>query len=479
MRTLRYANSGPSAMNSSETLRWSSELKGLVGRLSRRCRVRAPVAFRAGGDDGFTLVEVIAAMAIFVLVSTATVSILILALRTVRENSDRVRAANIAQSQVDQLRFLGAELIPEGLSLGGPIGTDPAFTVRTTANWVGLSQSVSACVAAQPGQSYVRVHVEVSSANLTGPQVIDTVVVPDSGATSDGTGGATVAVVDQLGAPVSDVAVRGLDAMKPTNAFTLTTGTDGCLFLPGLAPTGSLLVSVSRSGFVSSTPTGTAQTLLVTAGSVTRSTFELAEQSSISFASSVETHPLPPLIPVSWQVNTTGAAVTTATAGAAVSSLWPNTNGFSAWAGSCTDANPTGYGVAHQSFAFIAGQTTTAALAVAPVKLRGLPADAPVTALYAGNDPACAGQSFAIGRSDAVGVLRAALPYGNWRFQTPGQAQALLAPLIPPLEATPPAEVIVNFTLAELDNPTPAPSPSGTATSATPDPTATATGGAP
>lgn len=438
--------------------------------------MRSQVRARAGADEGFTLVEVLAAMVVFILVSTATVSILIVALRTVRENSDRVQAANIARSQVDQMRFLGAALIPKGLSLGGPAGTDPRFTVRTTANWVGLSQTVSACEAAEPGQAYVRVHVEVSSANLTGPQVIDTVVVPESGDTADGTGAATVAVVDQLGAPVSDVAVRGLDAVRPTNAFTLTTGSDGCLFLPGLAPTGSLAVTVSRAGSVSSTPTGTSQTLLVTAGSVTRSTFELAPQSSITFASTIETHPLPPLIPVSWQVNTTGAPVNASTAGATVGQLWPNTNGFSAWAGSCTDANPTGFGIAHQSFAFIAGKATTAALTIAPLKLRGLPADAAVTAFYVGTDPACAGQSFAVGRSDALGVLKVGLPYGNWRFQTPGQTQDLATPLVPSADATPLVELVVNFTLADLDNPSP--SPSGTA-SASSTPSPTATGGAP
>ncbi len=440
--------------------------------------MRSPVRARAASDDGFTLVEVLAAMVVFILVSTATVSILILALRTVRENSDRVQAANIARSQVDAMRFLGASLIPKGLSLGGPTGTDPSFTVRTTANWVGLSQTVSACEAAQPGQAYVRVHVEVSSANLSGPQVIDTIVVPESGDTADGTGATTVAVVDQLGAPVSDVAVRGLDAIKPTNAFTLTTGSDGCLFLPGLAPTGSLIVTVSRTGYVSSTPTGTSQTLLVTSGSVTRSTFELAAQSSIVFASALPTYPMPPLMPVSWQVNTTGAALTAATAGATVGQLWPNTNGFSAWAGSCADANPTAYGVAHQAFAFIAGQSTIAALAVAPVKIRGLPADADVTAFYDGTDPACAGQSFALGKSDILGVLKVGLPYGQWRFQTPGQVQTLLAPLLPSPDSTPLTEVVVNFTLADLDNPSPSPSGSAAPTSsATPAPTAT--GGTP
>jgi hypothetical protein len=192
------------------------------------------------------------------------------------------------------------------------------------------------------------------------------------------------------------------------------------------------------------------------------------------FTSNLLTHPMPPLLPVSWQLNTTGAPLTAGTAGETVGRLWPNTNGFSAWAGSCADTNPTAYGSTHQAFAFIAGQTTTAALTVAPVKLRGLPADAFVTAFYDGTDPACAGQSFALGRSDLLGLLRVGLPYGKWRFQTPGQSQVLLAPLIPSLDATPLTEVVVNFTLADLDNPSPSPSGTATTTStATPAPTST------
>ena len=419
-------------------------------------------------EGGFTLIEVLAAMVVFIVVSTATVSILILALRTVRENDDRVQAANIARSQVDAMRFLGAASIPKGLTIGGPAGTDSSFTVRTTANWVGLGQQVSACEAAEPGQAYVRVHVEVTSANLSGPQVIDTVVAPEGSQTLDGTGAATVAVVDQLGGPVSDVVVRALDSIQPTNAFTLTTGSDGCLFLPGLKPTGSLSVTVSRTGYVPSTPTGTQQTLQVTAGSVTRSTFELAAQSTIAFGTVDEVHALPSAMPVSWQLNTTGSSPATSNAGGVVTALWPNTNGFTSWAGACADSNPAAYGVTRQSFAFIAGQTTHAALLAVPLKLRGLPAGALVTGRYAGSDAACVGQTVALGAAGELGVLRIAMPYGNWTFVTPGQTQALTSALEPTPDGSPLDEVVVNFTLADLDNP----SPSATATpSGTPSPT--------
>jgi hypothetical protein len=372
------------------------------------------------------------------------------------------------------MRFLGAAGIPKGLTIGGPAGTNPNFTVRTTANWVGLAQQVSACETAQPGQAYVRIHVEVSTANLTGPQVIDTVVVPEASQTVDGTGSATVAVVDQMGAPVSDVAVRALDPVQPTNAFTLTTGSDGCLFLPSLKPSASLAVSVSRAGFVPSTPTGAAQTLQITAGSVARSTFELAAQATITFTAGDPEHPLPLALPMSWQVNTTGAAVTTSTADAIVTGLWPNTNGFSAWAGACTDANPSFYGATRQGFAFIAGKTTNAAVSAVPMKVRGLPADTVVTAKYAGADAACTNLEINLGRTNEVGVLLTALPYGDWTFDAAGETQPLIEPLVPTVDGTAHVVVWVNFTLADLDAPSSTATPTGSAT-VTATPTATPT----
>ena len=60
------------------------------------------------------------------------------------------------------------------------------------------------------------------------------------------------------------------------------------------------------------------------------------------------------------------------------------------------------------------------------------------------------------------------MPYGNWTFVTPGQTQALTSALEPTPDGSPLDEVVVNFTLADLDNP----SPSATATpSGTPSPT--------
>ncbi len=444
---------------------------------------RAPASVPRGrrgssADEGFTLVEVMAAVVIFVIISTATVAILIQALRVVRDNSDRVMAASIARSEVEYLRTLGTTAIPIGLMVGpypagqsaslrvDPRMLDPKFTIRTTSNWVGLNQSQTACAAASPGQAYMRVTVEVSSQNLPSPVSVDTVIFPDSAYQVTGAGSATVALVDQVGSPVSDVLVRGTDAIHPTNNFTVTSGTDGCLYIPNLVATGSLAVTVSRVGYVSQTPTGTSAVLQITSGNVSRSSFKLAAAATVQFASANATYAIPASMPVRWQFNTTGASATAGVVGTPATALWPEPSGISAYPGMCADADPVAYGVSRQSFSLDAGGTSVAALDSAPVRVRGLLADIPVTARYVGTDGGCAFSPLVVGRSNNLGVLKVGLPYGDWEFVAGGQTHRLTAPLRPLGDGTPPEPAVVAFTLADLDNPCPtaSPTPSGSPT---------------
>jgi len=411
-------------------------------------------------ESGFTLVEVIAAMVIFLVVSTAAIGMLLVAIRTVRENADRVQAANIARSQVDAMRFLGASAIPKGLVLGSPSGTDPRFSVATTSSWVGLNQTTSACDAAAPGQAFVRVHIEVSSASLSSPQILDTLVAPNANVSVDGTGGLTVAIVDQNNARVSGVSVQATDAVHPLDSFTQVTGPDGCIFVPGLEPTGSLSVSVSRSGFVSSTPTGTVKTLAVVNSAVTRSTFELAQAAVIQFSGSNAEYPLTLGLPVTWQMNNTGATKNASTVNGSATNIWPNLTGYSAWAYTCSDSDPASSSAQRQSFGLLPGATSQAQLGGQPLKLRGLTANTTVTANYLGNDATCAGSTINLGRSGATGILKVSVPYGKWSFSAGGQTQIMATAFVPNGDGTSPDAVTVNFTLASLDIPTASPTPS-------------------
>jgi prepilin-type N-terminal cleavage/methylation domain-containing protein len=434
--------------------------------------LRRPIADRRA-DDGFTLVEVMVALVLFVALSTATVTILIQAMRTVRENSQRVIAANVARSQLEYLRRLGTNGITLGLTTTAAPGISSDYQVRSTAQWVGLGQQSSACSAAQPGQAYVRVTVDVTSPDLAAPVTVNSIIAPSTAVSSSGTGAAAISVIDQIGAPVSDVVVRGVDTTHPTNAFTYTTGDDGCIFVPGLTPSASLVVTISRSGappFVSMTPTGTSQTVAISASSLAKPTFYFAQSSGITFDGDRPEYPLVTGFPVSWKLNETGASVQAGTIGQSVSGQWPSTAGFTAWAGDCADADPEVYASTRQTFGFVPGTDTGVVLDVRPVKLRGITADTAVTATHVGGGAGCTSTPLPLGRTDSKGILKVGLPNGTWQITAGPQSQQI-GPLAPGGEDP---TTVVNFTLANLDAPSPSPTPTESST-ASPSPSPTVT----
>jgi prepilin-type N-terminal cleavage/methylation domain-containing protein len=471
------------------------------------------------GEEGFTLIEVMAAMALFLVVSTSTVAIMVQGLQALRQNTDRVATANIARSEMEYLRDLARDdpaILPIGQFVGpvppvvtstdatvnaqraatraavylDPILNSSRYTIKTTSNWVdfaSVSGGVSAqspCSGNQATAAYLRVVVTVTSPNLKQPVSLQSNITqqrkPDSGAATD-VGAAAITVVDENLMPVSDVVVTFSDSLHTSNTLPpMTTGFDGCVFVPNLTPTGSLMVDISRSGFVPSTPTGTHKQLSISKDVVTKVGFEYAAASALKFSVADPAYPLPTDMPVRWQVKGGGGSQQSNVLSGVVSGLWPGDD-IDAWIGSCTDADPLSAGIARTWFTLSAGATTTAALAAAPVKLTGLKPDQGVTAKHTAG--AC-NVTVALGNADKDGVLLTGLPYGDWSFKAAEETVTLLAPLVPPAPGQPPAVTTVPF-LLQVDikptatpTPTPTDSPSGSPSAsppASPSPTASDT----
>lgn len=418
-------------------------------------------------DEGFTLVEVIAAVVLFLAISASTITILLMALDTIEGNNDRVLAANVARSRIEQLRLLGTDRILPGLTYDQPPGTPEGFTVETSAQWVAAGQAVSTCDAASPGQAYLRVRVAASAPDLGAPAVMDTILVPDAVATNEGTAAIAVSVQDHQGLPVSGVRIAAVDPLRPANSFTYLTGADGCLYIPGLTAGGDLNITVSKDGYVSATPTGNQGTSSLDVGSLAKPTFLLAPAASIDFTGALADYPLPLGTPVIWQVNETGAVIEVAATGVSVLDQWPTTSGFSAWAGECPDADPLAYDQTPQSFDFTAGGSTVAALDARAVRITGLPPATQVTVTHVGS---CDTPPLDAGTSGEDGTLQVGLPSGSWEFSaqadrveevngetvtTTFTETVALADPLSPAQAGPAA---VQFTLAEQIAPDPAPS---------------------
>lgn len=445
-------------------------------------------------DSGFTLVEILVAGVVFALTATATVAILITAIRTVRENSHRVYAANLARAEVDRQRELGTA----GITIGNVISTSTTpmgtFTISTTSNWVGLNQAAGACATTTPGQAYMRVHVEVTGTSITSTETSDTLVAPADDSDLTTTGQISVLVKDERAVPVPGVTVQLRDLSTAAAPSSYVTGPDGCVFVPQLAPSQSWQVSINRGGFVPRTVNGTVTTVGVVATATTRVSFEYANASSLSFDSGSTDFPVPATMPVTSGLDALTALPYAGTSfPRTITGLWPATGGYTAWLGMCTDADPAAfaaprtYAGQRSWYSVTPGQTTNGALVGATVRVRGLPANALVRITHAkeaaGNCSSSA-PVYDVGRTDSKGVLHALLPYGQWTFSTTAGPETKVMVLEPPVTstasatATPtptptptpsgiPADTLnsrytVNFTLASLDIPAPSQSPTAT-----------------
>lgn len=448
----------------------------------------------SSADQGFTLVEILVATLVFALTATATVGILITAIRTVRENSDRVYASNLARSEIERQRELGTDLITIGNTTTTTTTPEGTFVISTTSNWVGLNQATDACEAASPGQAYMRVHVEVSGATISEPQISDTIVAPSDDSSLVDTGQIAIKVADERANPVSGVTlqVRNVAASGATTSFI--TGPDGCVFVPKLAPSSAWQVTINRGGYVPRIVNGTSSTAAVVAAQTTRLSFEYAAAASLEFTSATTDFPIPDGIPLSaGQDPLAIMPVAVTTYPKTVSGLWPSVGGYQAWLGTCSDADPASFAAPRTNavnrtwFSVTPGTKTTAPLSGTTVRVRGLPANALVRIAHAAEPTGncVSAPTYDIGRTDAQGVLRVQLPFGRWTFSSTAAPGADQAVTLEPTPATPAAssvtptptptstgapvpvdpkgaQVTVSFSLGSLDLPTPAASASAT-----------------
>jgi prepilin-type N-terminal cleavage/methylation domain-containing protein len=80
-------------------------------------------------DDGFTILEVVVAIALFAIVASAATFAIVSSVRASSATELRIEATHVAQQHLDQLRALGAD--PEASpALGGD--ADATYTVAVT-----------------------------------------------------------------------------------------------------------------------------------------------------------------------------------------------------------------------------------------------------------------------------------------------------------------------------------------------------------
>lgn len=425
-----------------------------------------------GQDAGYTLIEVTVAMAVMLAMATSVLAILTLAARTSAVDRQRVAAANLAAREIEVVRNAfhagvtpaaratsataianaGDQTNPDPLpgQSAGPLKVDgTSYTVVRQVSWLPLGSGKSACdggnAVTYPG---LAVHVVVTWPGMKSvkPVVSDTVLTPPKGVLSSAAAFAAVRVRAHDGQPYPN---RTVSISGPAGTFSDVTGPDGCAVF-SLSSAGSYTTTLSEAGFVGAdgNPAPTL-TKAVAAGTVQAydMSYDVASKLQASFgiagaAPDGGTYVLPTTLPGMTIANShlqpvgvrTFATGTTLTPG-----LFPWPEGYTAWAGTCSDADPAGppsSGLRSASGGATAGQTDAVVITLRPLKVSAL--NASIRALTTlprvmATSTAAAGcasgdSSLTLGRfavePSGDWVLRASLPPGAWSLKVVNETGA-------------------------------------------------------
>lgn len=231
--------------------------------MSQDHTARASAGAVRGDDAGFSVVEVIVAMVIFVVMTLAVLGILLSALGGSRTNAQRVQAANIAAQQMEAVRFTAegrrvidgrASTIADitgGVSNQALTSTQTfdgtTYTVTQSAAYYSGDGTVSICRGNGESPTYQRVSVEVSWADQgrIPPVRSDTVVAVGLG--KDGFNAARgILAIQVQGSEAQPVSGQ---LVTITGGPSVTTDTDGCAVFANLLP-GTYQGTVNTPRFV-------------------------------------------------------------------------------------------------------------------------------------------------------------------------------------------------------------------------------------
>jgi hypothetical protein len=318
--------------------------------------------------------------------------------------------------------------------------------------------------------AYISVVTSVSWDGMRGipPVTSSTVVTPPVGIYDQTDGHIAVTVLTRDGAPASDVPVTISSTGVSDSAVT---SSDGCAFF-AFQPIGVYTVSLAGTGMVdgqgNSAPP---QTATVKAGSTTSVQFQydVAATLVLTLQGNASTA-VPNAVPVSLgntHLLPTGSMATTgAGSPRTITGIFPYADGYQAWAGACSDADPIGVNPSSGA-AYYSGATRGATIVVNPgqsstgtvqlpallvtVKKSGVakPGYA-VTATHVlpsgtTSDPGCpTPEAYNLGTSNGSGQASLALPYGTWKLTaTSGSSTGNANVTLSPLNANAPATLTV------------------------------------
>jgi prepilin-type N-terminal cleavage/methylation domain-containing protein len=416
---------------------------------------------RPHGEDGFSLVELVAALAVFGLLFATVAVGMGSVLNLGRNNRNRSTAAYVAGKELDRVRGVAFDSVALGQTTTAATVSGVSYTITEDVAWVSPSSNSSSCNVPNGSSgaalAYKRVSVRVTWPDMSGvaPVTSQTLLTPPVGAYDPYAGHVAVQL---LGRDATPLAGQSVALGGPQTATQVTTA-DGCAFFAYLTP-GAYTVTLATPGYVDRQENQpSSQTVSVAAAQITTVRFDYDQAATLVASFSA---PAGAALPGGLPVTVANSNLTLGTkpypgtgAPRTVTPLFPYASGYQLWAGDCADADPGGYagGVRGPTLPTDPGGSASAAVALDAVDVLVLRAALPLggvqlRAVHVGTT-GCAAESFTTTAvTDASGRLRVALPYGTWQLEAVGTTKLLSVPTQVTLDPVSTAVPLVTVTVA-------------------------------
>lgn len=428
---------------------------------------------RSSADEGMTLVELMVALVVFGIASTGIAYGIMAATNTTRLDRDRVQASNLASREIEITRseFTNTSVGATTLGASGtmvnphplPAGSAPdldQFVVTRTVQWAPAGTGTSACdggATVQYPSLVVDVKVTWAQMGNVQPVVSHTVLTPPKGSLNSNLGFAAIKVQRADGGPASGQVVK----LTGPSTSTGTTADDGCAVF-SLSSLGLYTASLSTTGYVDNFGIAApSKTLNVQKGTLSQASFSYDKAATLTVVATAPAgYALPPTLPKQFQLYNTNIqpnflkTVTAASATTVLSGLWPYSDGYALWPGSCTQSDPVRAGGARAASTVVApGGSATVSLGFLPVavhatNVNGDPLINATITVTPDNAAGCVSPEtgpWTLGTTGADGSLLTSLPAGTWNVAIAGRTLLTPASTGSLTPGNPPVDVVTQI----------------------------------